>query len=194
MLRTSGGAAPCGRPAPSRSPRCHRGPKRKDSHDDSALLATQERLERLVAVGMARARDSVVALEYAAADGPADSRRVATGVVINTDGDVLSVRIDRPTSSQPAGPGGSADHSNGNSACADRGPRCSGHVTCAVGRRRPGKRPDPAANLAPHCSADQGRFRATCAGKPGGRDRQSIRPGPYRQPGTHSYTRGSTAP
>ncbi len=73
----------------------------KESQDDSTL----ERLERRVAAGMARARESVVTLEYAATDGPADSRRVATGVVINTDGDVLSVRIDRPTGSQPARPG-----------------------------------------------------------------------------------------
>ena len=51
---------------------------------------------------MARARESVVTLEYAAVDGPADSRRVATGVVINKDGDVLSVRIDRPTGGRPA--------------------------------------------------------------------------------------------
>jgi S1-C subfamily serine protease len=78
----------------------------KESYDDSALLATQERLEQCVAAGVARARESVLALDYAATDGPADSRRVATGVVINTDGDVLSVRIDRPAGSQPAGPGG----------------------------------------------------------------------------------------
>ena len=59
-----------------------------------------------MAAAMAKARESVVTLEYAAVDGPADSRRVATGVVINTDGDVLSVRIDRPAGSQPAGAGG----------------------------------------------------------------------------------------
>ena len=45
---------------------------------------------------MIRARESVVALEYAAVGGPPGSRRVATGVVINTRGDVLSIRIDRP--------------------------------------------------------------------------------------------------
>ena len=95
-------AAPPRAAPPRRSSRT----ETKESHDDSALLATQERLEQLVAMGMARARESVVTLEYAAVDGPADSRRVATGVVINTDGDVLSVRIDRPAGSQPAGPGG----------------------------------------------------------------------------------------
>lgn len=78
----------------------------KESHDDAALLATLERLEQRVAAGMARACESVVTLEYAAVDGPADSRRVATGVVINKDGDVLSVRIDRPTGDRPANSAG----------------------------------------------------------------------------------------
>jgi S1-C subfamily serine protease len=45
---------------------------------------------------MIRARDSVVTLEYRGADGPDGARRVATGVVVNEHGDVLSVRIDRP--------------------------------------------------------------------------------------------------
>ena len=60
--------------APPRSapPRRSSRTETKDSHDDSALLANQERLERLVAMGMARVRDSVVTLEYAATDGPAD--------------------------------------------------------------------------------------------------------------------------
>ena len=49
-----------------------------------------------MAAGMIRARDSVVALEYTSAEGPPGSRRVATGVVINSGGDVLSVRIDPP--------------------------------------------------------------------------------------------------
>ena len=67
-----------------------------NTEDDSALFAALDRLERRMAAGMIRARDSVVALEYTAADGPPGSRRVATGVVINSGGDVLSVRIDPP--------------------------------------------------------------------------------------------------
>ncbi|APW61933.1 S1C family serine protease [Paludisphaera borealis] len=68
----------------------------EESDDDEVLFAAMERLERRMAAGMIRARDSVVTLEYKAADGPDGTRRVATGVVINPQGDVLSVRIDRP--------------------------------------------------------------------------------------------------
>ncbi|QEH39023.1 Periplasmic serine endoprotease DegP precursor [Aquisphaera giovannonii] len=71
--------------------------------DSAALFATMERLERLIAAGMARARESVVSLEYTS-EGSRDSRRMACGVVINASGDLLSVRIDRPG----AGPGGAA--------------------------------------------------------------------------------------
>ena len=41
-----------------------------------------------------------------AAQGPAGSCRVATGVVINSRGDVLSVRIDQPAT--PASPAGNS--------------------------------------------------------------------------------------
>lgn len=71
--------------------------------DDTALFAALERLERRMAAGMIRARDSVVALEYTAAEGPPGSRRVATGVVINSGGDVLSVRIDPPAPTSTPG-------------------------------------------------------------------------------------------
>ena len=67
------------------------------------LFAAWDRLERRIASVMARARESVVALEYTAADEPAGTRRVATGVVINNRGEILSVRID-PPSPRP-GPG-----------------------------------------------------------------------------------------
>jgi S1-C subfamily serine protease len=53
-------------------------------------------MERRVAGAMTRVRDSVVALEYTAADSTKGARRVATGVVISDQGDVLSIRIDRP--------------------------------------------------------------------------------------------------
>ena len=75
-----------------------------NTENDLALFAALERLEQQMAAGMVRARESVVALEYTAAEGPAGSRRVATGVVINSNGDVLSVRIDPPSRSvSPSG-------------------------------------------------------------------------------------------
>jgi S1-C subfamily serine protease len=63
------------------------------------LYEALEQLERQMSAGMLRARDSVVALEYTAREGPPGARRLATGVVINLRGDVLSVRIDPPASS-----------------------------------------------------------------------------------------------
>ena len=58
-----------------------------------------------MSAGMIRARDSVVALEYTALEGPPGSRRLATGVVINSRGDVLSVRIDPPSAATSSAPG-----------------------------------------------------------------------------------------
>jgi serine protease Do len=52
-------------------------------------------IERHVAGAIARARESVLALEYTAADAPRGPRRMASGVVIG-DGDVISVHIDPP--------------------------------------------------------------------------------------------------
>ena len=66
---------------------------------DRALLLALDRIEHRLADGMLRARDSVVTLEYAPAGGSPNSRRVATGVVINWCGDILSVRIDQPSRS-----------------------------------------------------------------------------------------------
>jgi S1-C subfamily serine protease len=85
-------------PGASRSPRQQGG----EDADDSAVFAALERLERRMAAGMSRARASVVALEYSTAEGPAGSRRLATGVVINSSGDVLSVRIDPPAATAAA--------------------------------------------------------------------------------------------
>jgi len=68
----------------------------RHSDPDEALFAALERLEQRVAAAMERARESVVTLEYTAADAPPGTRRVATGVVINNRGEVLSVRIDPP--------------------------------------------------------------------------------------------------
>ena len=64
------------------------------------MFVALDRFEERMAAGMIRARESVVALEYTSAVGPAGSRRIATGVVINSRGDILSVRIDQP--SKPA--------------------------------------------------------------------------------------------
>jgi serine protease Do len=77
----------------------------QEGDDESVLFAALERLERQMAAGMIRARDSVVSLEYTALEGPLGSRRVATGVVINSRGDVLSVRIDPPSSPSSSAPG-----------------------------------------------------------------------------------------
>ncbi len=54
--------------------------------------------ERRLAERIDAARESAVALEYvsAAAGGSRAARRVATGVVINDEGDLLSIRIDPP--------------------------------------------------------------------------------------------------
>ena len=60
-----------------------------------------DELERRVAEVSARARESAVALEYSAADAPSGARRVATGVVVDAQGDVLSIRIDRPPAAAP---------------------------------------------------------------------------------------------
>jgi serine protease Do len=70
------------------------------SDADAALFAALEQLERQMAAAIASARKSVVALEYTAPDAPPGTRRVATGVVINNLGEVLSVRIDPPPASQ----------------------------------------------------------------------------------------------
>jgi serine protease Do len=72
------------------------------SDADAVLSAALERLERQVASAMAHARESVVALEYTAADAPAGTRRIATGIVINQRGDVLSVKIDPLASGEPS--------------------------------------------------------------------------------------------
>ncbi len=76
----------------------------QESGSESALFAALEQLERQMSAGMVRARDSVVTLEYTALEGPPGSRRLATGVVINSRGDVLSVRIDPPSPSASSTP------------------------------------------------------------------------------------------
>jgi S1-C subfamily serine protease len=58
--------------------------------------------ERQVAEAIERVRGSAVELEYTAADAPRGVRRVASGVVVSPEGDVLSVRVDPPPSPSPA--------------------------------------------------------------------------------------------
>ena len=91
---TSNRATRPGSRAGSSSHSATRGHDDREGSDESALFAALEQLERQMSAGMIRARDSVVALEYTAREGPPGSRRLATGVVINSRGDVLSVRID----------------------------------------------------------------------------------------------------
>lgn len=89
MSLAAGGCGPTPSPPPSSSS--------PPSHPTDPITL----LEREATEGAARARESAVALEYTAADAPEGARRLASGVVINDKGDVLSVRIDRPTSTSP---------------------------------------------------------------------------------------------
>jgi serine protease Do len=86
--------------AAARSERAEAVVANTSSDADAALFAALEQLERQMAAAIASARKSVVALEYTAPDAPPGTRRVATGVVINNLGEVLSVRIDPPPASQ----------------------------------------------------------------------------------------------
>ncbi len=67
------------------------------------MLAFLDEYERQIDAAMARARESVVALEYTGGGGSGASgrRRIASGIAIDSHGDILSVRIDPP----PAGAG-----------------------------------------------------------------------------------------
>ena len=58
-------------------------------------------LERVVEIAIAQVRESAVALEYTATDAPTGARRVASGVVVSDEGEVLSVRIDPPSAAAP---------------------------------------------------------------------------------------------
>lgn len=60
-----------------------------------------EAMARSLTEAIDRVRGSAVALEYTAADAPSHARRVASGVVISPDGEVLSVRIDAPPAASP---------------------------------------------------------------------------------------------
>lgn len=61
--------------------------------DDDAIVSA---LERRITDTILKVRGSAVALEYTGADAPSGTRRVATGVVLNDEGHVLSIRIDPP--------------------------------------------------------------------------------------------------
>jgi S1-C subfamily serine protease len=68
-----------------------------DENEDRQLDA----LERRVSEASVRARESTLVLEYAAADAPTGARRVATGVVLDDEGNVVSIRIDPPPADAP---------------------------------------------------------------------------------------------
>lgn len=67
-----------------------------DGRRAEKMLAFLDEYERQIDAAMARARESVVALEYTAGSGVSGRRRIASGVAINSHGDILSVRIDPP--------------------------------------------------------------------------------------------------
>lgn len=80
-----------------------------DSTGAEELLAAWSHLERQIDVALARARESVVSLEYTSVHPRVGARRIASGVVISHHGDVLSVQIDPPPGgavSNPAASGG----------------------------------------------------------------------------------------
>ncbi len=67
------------------------------------LLEAWGHFERQIDAAMARARESVVVLEYTAGNASASRRRVASGVVISHHGEILSVRIEPPPARGAAG-------------------------------------------------------------------------------------------
>lgn len=93
--------ASCGVPAQGPVPDAEPRATAMSGGDEGSGSALLEEIERRVAESIARLRESAVALEYAAADAPSGVRRVATGVVVNERGDVLSIRIDAPPKSAP---------------------------------------------------------------------------------------------
>ena len=70
-------------------------PKPVGPQNNLGLGAVDLEKDRRIGEAIRRARSSSVALEYETG-GPGSSRRVASGVVINDQGDVLSIRIDPP--------------------------------------------------------------------------------------------------
>lgn len=58
-------------------------------------------IEGRVGEAIALVCQSAVALEYTASDAPSGARRVASGVVVSDEGEVLSVRIDAPAAASP---------------------------------------------------------------------------------------------
>ncbi|WP_422928120.1 S1C family serine protease [Singulisphaera sp. PoT] len=66
--------------------------------DDDAIVGA---FERKIADTIAKVRGSAVALEYSVADAPTGIRRVATGLILNDEGHVLSIRIDPPPPQAP---------------------------------------------------------------------------------------------
>ena len=84
-------------------PACGTNPASPGVQVDQANVDPLDSWETRVAEVIERVRGSVVTLEYTATEAPQGPRRVASGIVISDDGDVLSVRIDSPTPSGPQG-------------------------------------------------------------------------------------------
>ena len=131
--------------------------------------------ERRLAEAIVHARESAVALEYATADGPSEARRVATGVVINDAGEVLSIRIDPPPSTAPV---------VARDAWGRRHPAqwlaSDAETGLTLLRIKPGAaRPIPAAV---HEAAARG---------PGARYWQPVRPWPLGSPGSYLWAQSS---
>lgn len=97
-LSACGGPAPSGPPATTEVTPTTATVRVSEERDDEAVL---EAIERRVAESIKQLRKSAVALEYALIDAPSGTRRVATGVVVNERGDVLSIRIDPPSAAVP---------------------------------------------------------------------------------------------
>ena len=84
------------------------------------MLAFLDEYERQIDAAMARARESVVALEYTGGgeSGVSGRRRIASGIAINSHGDILSVRIDPPRAGAGTGLGSKSDAGRSSSASA----------------------------------------------------------------------------
>jgi S1-C subfamily serine protease len=100
--REDAGAGP-GRRAIAGDARTAEGPGAGPGSEGEKLLEAWGHFERQIDAAMARARESVVVLEYTARNASASRRRFASGVVISHHGEILSIRIEPPPARGPAG-------------------------------------------------------------------------------------------
>jgi S1-C subfamily serine protease len=104
------------------------GDGRRRARGAEQMLAFLDEFERQIDSALALARESVVALEYTAGHASAGRRRIASGVVINTSGEILSVRIDPPRGAPPTGSGAASKKGQAPSAIVARDYRGRRHV------------------------------------------------------------------